>query len=87
MSGESAGVGWGVASLSVRRREPASWQSLHGLGKGCEGWNAEWEERPRPTPTPQKVLLLVFQGSGERPSWGRRRRDDAPSRPPGSGQG
>lgn len=63
----------------------ASWQGLRWLGKGCEGWNAGWEERPRPLP--QKVLQLVFQGRVERPSWGRRRGDDAASRPPGSGQG
>lgn len=79
--------GWGAVSLRVRRREPTSWKSLYWLGKGCESWNAGWEERPRPPHRKFCGFSASRQGQGGDTPLGEGGVIDAPSRPPGSDQG
>ena len=65
MSGESVGVGCGQ---SPGEEEGGVQLASPVLGKGCECWNAGWEEKPRPPPPPQKVLQHLFKGRVETPS-------------------
>lgn len=58
--GEPVGVGCGQSG--GEKEEGRHWQSLCWLGKGCEGWNAEWEGRPRPLPTESSAVSLYRQG-------------------------